>query len=693
METLSRYNGVPSVSLSIQKRAGENIVRICDEVRRLLAEERGRLPAGVELPLAFDESRNIRRMVADLENSMANGFVLVVGVILFFMGLMNSLFVGLAIPFSMLISFAVLHAMGYTLNIIVLFSLILSLGMLVDNAIVIVDNIYRHMQMGKARVAAAIDGTAEVAWPVTTSTLTTVAAFFPMLFWPGIMGEFMSYLPATLIVTLSASLFVALVDQPGALRLVHAGAPEAAARAPAGASTRFMRGYERVLAFSIDRHKTSIAVGFASLVAIIAIYGKFGKGVEFFPAIESTRAQITVKTPRGTSLATTDRSRAAPRRPRSAARTWTTSSRTSARAAAASSSARARRARTPRGSRSTSASGRSSWSRPRARWSASAPAVDREIVGAEVIVDEEQHGPPTGAAGEPGDHAARTSSRSRGSPTACSAAIKDIPGVVDLEDDYDQGRPEIRVRVDKERAELLGLSTVEVALAVRAAVNGVEAGVFREGDEEYDITVRLPKAERSSLDAREPHDARRPHRAGAAERRGAARDGERLRLDPPHRPEAGGHRLRRRAGAPRRGGPRRRGRGGREAPAAAEDGHRLHRRAGGAGEEPALPRAGLRGRAAADLADPGRAVRLAQVRADHHAHRAALAARGLPRAADDRHHVHRHHDRHRRDQPRGRRREQRDRAAGLRAQRARDGDAGARGADRRPARCACGRSS
>lgn len=498
-ETLSRYNGVPSVSLSIQKRAGENIVRICDEVRGLLAEERDRLPAGVQLPLAFDESKNIRRMVADLENSMANGFVLVVGVILFFMGLMNSVFVGLAIPFSMLISFAALHAMGYTLNIIVLFALILSLGMLVDNAIVIVDNIYRHMQLGKGRVEAAIDGTAEVAWPVTTSTLTTVAAFFPMLFWPGIMGEFMSYLPATLIVTLSASLFVALVINP-VLCASFMTVSTKRLRAAGGREHFLLRAYERLLTFSIDRHKTSIAVGFASLVAVIAIYGKFGRGLEFFPAIESTRAQITVKTPRGSSLATTD---AVTLRTEDAAKCCENVDYVIADVGAGGGGFF-----TGAGSSRSDAARVSVYFRewekllePTSRTlERIRAAVDKAVVGAEVIVDKEQHGPPTGKpvnleiSGE--DFAAL-----KGVADRVRVAIKDIPGVVDLKDDYDQGRPEIRIVVDKERAELLGLSTVDVAQAVRAAVNGVKAGVFREGDEESDIVVRLPKNERSSLDA------------------------------------------------------------------------------------------------------------------------------------------------------------------------------------------------
>ena len=134
-----------------------------------------------------------------------------------FIGGRSALFVSLAIPLSMLITFTVLEIFSYTLNMVILFSLILSLGMLVDNGIVVVENIYRHMGMGKTRFQAAMDATDEVAWPVIASTLTTVGAFFPMIFWPGIMGEFMSYLPITVIIALSASLFVALVINPGAL--------------------------------------------------------------------------------------------------------------------------------------------------------------------------------------------------------------------------------------------------------------------------------------------------------------------------------------------------------------------------------------------------------------------------------------------------------------------------------------------
>ena len=153
-------------------------------------------------------------MVSNLQNSIISGVILVVLVLLFFLGIRNALFVGIAIPLSMLIGILVMNIMGFTLNMVVLFSLILALGLLVDNAIVVVENIYRYMQNGYSGIQAAKYGTGEVAMPIIASTATTLAAFVPLAFWPGLMGEFMRYLPMTLIIVLSSSLFVALVINP-----------------------------------------------------------------------------------------------------------------------------------------------------------------------------------------------------------------------------------------------------------------------------------------------------------------------------------------------------------------------------------------------------------------------------------------------------------------------------------------------
>ncbi len=191
----SRLNGQKAVSLSVKKRSGENIIAITDQIDALIADVQSTWPKGTRITKLMDAAKEIRLMVADLENNILSGLILVVVVLLFVLGFRNAILVGLAMPFSMLLSFITLYAMGITLNMVVLFSLILALGMLVDNAIVIVENIYRYMEQGVPRIQAAMRATSEVAYPVIGSTLTTLAAFFPMIFWPGIMGEFMSYLP------------------------------------------------------------------------------------------------------------------------------------------------------------------------------------------------------------------------------------------------------------------------------------------------------------------------------------------------------------------------------------------------------------------------------------------------------------------------------------------------------------------
>lgn len=200
------------ISLIIKKRSGKNILETSDAIQKEL--EAFDFPEGTQVIITGDMSRFVRDLVKDLENNIISGLLFVVAVLLFFLGVRNSLIVGVAIPLSMMASFLTLQIMGETLNFITLYSLIIALGMLVDNAIVIVENIYRFMEEGKERWEAAKEGTREVALAVAASTATTVAAFVPMLFWPGVMGRFMSFLPMTLIITLSCSLFVAIVINP-----------------------------------------------------------------------------------------------------------------------------------------------------------------------------------------------------------------------------------------------------------------------------------------------------------------------------------------------------------------------------------------------------------------------------------------------------------------------------------------------
>lgn len=212
----AREFGEPVVMLDIKKQGGKNLLDASDKITVIIDEAKidGTIPKNVMVSRTSDQSNNTREMVSNLENSILLGIMLVVGVLLFFLGLRNALFVGVAIPLSMLMSFLILNSLGVTLNVMVLFSLVLALGMLVDNGIVIVENIYRHMDEGKSSKNAVIAGVGEVAMPIIASTATTLAAFLPLAFWPGMMGEFMKYLPITLMVVLGSSLFVALVINP-----------------------------------------------------------------------------------------------------------------------------------------------------------------------------------------------------------------------------------------------------------------------------------------------------------------------------------------------------------------------------------------------------------------------------------------------------------------------------------------------
>ena len=214
--SFAREFGTSVVMLDIKKQGGENLLEASSKINDIIEESKkdGTIPKSVDISLTNDQSNVTRDMVSNLENSIIFGIILVVGVLLFFLGLRNALFVGIAIPLSMLMSFLILNSMGITLNVMVLFSLVLALGMLVDNGIVIVENIYRYMDEGHSSFKAVIDGVGEVAWPIISSTATTVAAFIPLALWPGIIGEFMKFLPMTLMIVLASSLFVALVINP-----------------------------------------------------------------------------------------------------------------------------------------------------------------------------------------------------------------------------------------------------------------------------------------------------------------------------------------------------------------------------------------------------------------------------------------------------------------------------------------------
>ncbi len=210
--TYAREYGENVVMLDVKKRSGKNMIEAVEKINVILEEAKEDVfPKDLSISVANDQSEKTENQVSDLVNNIIFGIILVVGVLMFFLGFRNALFVGFAIPMSMFMSFMILSALGYTMNTMILFALIMGLGMLVDNGIVVVENVYRLMEEeGMSRIEAAKKGIGEIAFPIIISTATTVAAFVPLGMWPGVMGQFMIYFPITLSVVLGSSLFVAI---------------------------------------------------------------------------------------------------------------------------------------------------------------------------------------------------------------------------------------------------------------------------------------------------------------------------------------------------------------------------------------------------------------------------------------------------------------------------------------------------
>ena len=214
IESYTRLSGKPVVSVDVSKRSGTNLLLLNDKVNDAINEVKSFIPNDIDVIIVNNQSQNTKEQVSTLENSIFSGVILVVLVLMFFLGVRNALFVGLSIPLSMCISFIILQLFGITVNMMILFSLVISLGLLVDNGIVVTENIYRFLEKGYSKIEATKLGIGEIALPIITSTATTLAVFVPLAFWPGLTGKFMSFLPIGIIVTLLSSLFVALVINP-----------------------------------------------------------------------------------------------------------------------------------------------------------------------------------------------------------------------------------------------------------------------------------------------------------------------------------------------------------------------------------------------------------------------------------------------------------------------------------------------
>ena len=501
----SRLDGIESVSLSIVKRSGENLLAIRDQVKLIIQRLEQEYGDEVKFSILSDQGERVQRIVNDLENNILSGFVLVFLVLLLVMGISNALLVAIAIPLSFLASMIILNVMGFTLNIVVLFSLILSLGLLVDNAIVIVENIFRHRQAGKNRIDAAVLGTKEIAIPVTTSTITTVAAFFPLIFMPGIAGEFISFLPKTLIVTLSSSLLVAVLINPvlcSTLMRVKVGKEITSDfdELKLVEKSKILGIYQYALR-KVLRFRLITLFAFVFLfVGTFYWYGKNTfprKRIEFFPKTEPNEAVVNIRAPLGTTLEVSDKYVVS-------VEDFVNKDKKKLDAVVANVGQRRGSGASSAGSTTTYLShvvlDFPNWQ----NWIEKPSSIIKKLrqkldqmVGVEIKIAEARSGPPTGMAlnlevrGEDFNQMSVA-------VEAIKQKIKNIPGLVDLTDDFDRSRPELKVIIDRDKASRLGLRARDIANTVRTAFNGKKVSVFRDGTEEYDIWVQLDQSFRSN---------------------------------------------------------------------------------------------------------------------------------------------------------------------------------------------------
>jgi multidrug efflux pump subunit AcrB len=548
-EGRSRLDGREAINLQVKKRTGENITRIAAGVDKIIESRQPTWPTGTKIDKLMDQSKDINNMVVDLQNNIYSGFFLLIIVLVFAMGLRNSIMVSLAVPFSALLTFMVLHAMGITLNMVVLFSLILALGMFVDDAIVIVENIYRYMEQGVPKLQAATLATAEVARPVTFSAVTTAIVFVPLLFWPGIMGEFMWYLPVTVILAVFTSLFVAMVINPALsaffirLPFGHAAVkvkltPEEIQKAgeePVAIRGTFLKTYKKLLQSAL-KHRTAVVIMAFLMVPAMAMLWLFTVGlekpVEFFPNIDPHSVYVNIETPEGADLDYSDR---ITRQVESAICTGSSAAGNNPDPAQCyNSNPEKKRFILARGqeyqgiidlpdvkhiyARSVARTGGSSVFEQNSpnhigvqfhdfedRLTTSPQTMEQirnriqAISGAKITMAKSEEGPPSGApinieiVGDNPQVLGQIAGKIK-------EELAKTPFVQDIRDNYVSGSPTVRVDVDRQKAAMSGLSTDVIGFALKVAFNGLKVSTFREANKDYDITIQLPESERRKTD-------------------------------------------------------------------------------------------------------------------------------------------------------------------------------------------------
>jgi multidrug efflux pump subunit AcrB len=556
----SRSRSLPVVTVDVVKRAGENLIIASDKIKNIVAEvTKERFPDDLSVSITNDMSKYTRSMVDNLQNSIISGVILVTLTLMFFMGLRNSTFVGVAIPLSMFMSFMILSAIGYTANMMVLMGLILALGMLVDNGIVVVENIYRLMQEGYSPIRAAKEGVGEVAMPIITSTVTTLAAFFPLVFWKGIMGEFMKYLPMTLIIVLSSSLFVALVinpvltsmymklqeRKPRKLRLFVISMILLAMGIMFDLAGIYVIGnlfvvaalfipfnlyilipgvglfqnrfipylesmYSRTIHYVLHGRRPYVffAGTFLLLFVSFVLVGVRQPKVSLFPSSEPDYVYIYIQKPIGVDIENTNRFTL------QLEKELTELLKPNEQIVESIIAQVGEGASDPNdftGGQATPNKGliAISFVEYEFRDGVSTSEIMDDIrntfnkyPGVQITVDKEEMGPPVGkpinieVSGENLERLIAVTDRVRNRINEGN-----FPGIEELKSDLEVGKPELLVKIDRDRAGRFGISTNQIASELRTAIFGVEVSKYKDGEDEYPIQLRLKDEYRYDVDA------------------------------------------------------------------------------------------------------------------------------------------------------------------------------------------------
>ena len=503
-ESYAREYLQPVVMLDVKKRSGQNLLVASSKIDEIIKIAKANVfPSNLVVSKTNDQSNDTKTMVSDLENSIVLGIILVVAVLYFFLGFRNALFVGIAIPLSMLLSFITLSFLEVTLNTMVLFSLVIALGMLVDNGIVVVENVYRLMGKGLSRTEAAKKGVGEVAMPIIASTATTLAAFLPLVLWDGIVGEFMQWLPITLIIVLSSSLFVALVINPMLISLFMKVDPEKENRPTIIKALE--KSYQKFLNYALSgKNPYGILAGTFSLLFLAAgLMYLFPPKILFFPDTEAKQVFVFLEYPIGTDIEETnllskriesDIENHLKQYEVDGENFLVTSVIGQVGEGTADPSQGQTGGNTPNKARITV-----DFVKFQDRKGVSSEQVLREIreaiqgyPGVRIVVDKPGDGPPTGS---PINLEIKGDDYGLILETANNLKLfidmANIPGIEELKLDIDQGKPELLVHVDRQKARRLGISTAQIGSSLRTALYGKEVSTYKDLKDDYPINIRL----------------------------------------------------------------------------------------------------------------------------------------------------------------------------------------------------------